>query len=342
METKNNIISKDTYRQYVSSEMEFKDIVEKLKGKIVEDEYSTIEDCAVDFVGNLLWRDWGKTIVYTYNKKELDFIKSKYLSDYFKDSISELLSGTMSKEIADILNSDKDINQMSEENIKTIYEAILKYYHINRKSPKPNISSEFLTYLYKLNGDGISLFLKNNIDGENIARQILLTSGLNDRASYYSGRGVMYCDLNEKNLVAIFEKLLKLDISYAVEFVEMVRKMETLGATEFINSFIDFANKGFKSNTSKTEGSNISLEGVHGEARDAVAFTSIFSTMSRGNDRDYQVRASEEMKHSFISRIRPILIKINPEFKNNYRQNFDSYDQVFNSYRYRKRRKKTI
>ena len=337
MEVKNNVISKDTYSQYVSSGMELKDIVEKLKGKIVEDEYRTIEDCAVDFVGNLLGRDWGRSIVYVYNKKESDFISSKYLSDYFKDSISQLLDGTKSKEIETILNSDKDINEMSEEDIKMMYDAIVEYYHINRKSPKPNISSKFLTYLYKLDGKGISSFLKNNIDGETIARQILLTSGLNDRASYYSGRGVMYCDLNEKNLVPIFEKLLKLDINYAVEFVEMVRKMETLGATEFINSFIGFANKGFKSDSLKTENSNISLDGVHGEARDTIAFISIFSAMSRGNDTDYQVRASEQMKNSFISIIRPALIKINPEFDKIYEEDLDSYEQGWNPYGYRKR-----
>lgn len=338
METKNNIISKDTYSQYVSSGMELKDIVEKLKGKIVEDKYNTIEDCAVDFVGSLLGRDWGRSIVYIYNKKESDFINSKYLSDYFKNSISELLSVTMTKRIEDILNSDKDINQMSGEDIKIIYDAIVKYYHINRKSSKPNISSKFLTYLYKINGNGISLFLKNNIDGETIARQILLTSGLDDRASYYSGRGVMYCDLNEKNLVAIFEKLLKLDIRYAIEFVEMVRQMKTLGATEFINSFIGFANKGFKSDNLKIVDSNISLDGVHGETRDTVAFVSIFSAMSRGNDINYQIRASEQMKHSFISIIRPILIEINPEFDDNYGQNFNFYEQGHNPYEYRKRR----
>ena len=117
MEAKNNVISKDTYSQYVSSRMELKDIVEKLKGKILKDEYRTIEDCAVDFVGDLLTRDWGRSIVYIYNKKESDFISSKYLSDYFKDSISQLLDGTKSKEIENILNSDKDINEMSEEDI---------------------------------------------------------------------------------------------------------------------------------------------------------------------------------------------------------------------------------
>ena len=60
--------------------------------------------------------------------------------------------------------------------------------------------------------------------------------------------------------------------------------------------------------------------------------------MSRGNDEDYQVRASEQMKNSFISIIRPVLIKINPEFDKIYEEDFDSYEQGWNPYGYRKRR----
>ena len=60
--------------------------------------------------------------------------------------------------------------------------------------------------------------------------------------------------------------------------------------------------------------------------------------MSRGNDTDYQVRASEQMKNSFISIIRPALIKINPEFDKIYEEDLDSYEQGWNPYGYRKRR----
>ena len=52
--------------------------------------------------------------------------------------------------------------------------------------------------------------------------------------------------------------------------------IQAKGFPEFINSFIGFANKGFKSDSLKTENSNISLDGVHGEARDTIAFISIF------------------------------------------------------------------
>ena len=330
METKNNKISMEEYRYYVNA-LDLKDALERLKGKCIYSE--NIEDCGVNFVKDLLKRDWGRSIVYTYTKRELDFIKSKYLSDYFKDSIKELLNNTtiITKEIEDILNSSKDINQMSEEEVKMLKDAISEYYRIYTKSPKPNISGIFVSYLFKLDGNGVTSFIKNNINREAIASQILLTSGLNDRASFYSGRGVMYCDLNEQNLVAIFGKLLKLETCYAIAFVDMVYQMNTLGATEFINTFMSFASNGFKNDTPQNKESNISLNGAYEEARDTVAFVSIFSAVSRGNDTAYQISASETMKHLFISRIRPVLMEIDQEFD-------DNHSQTPNSYGYKKRR----
>ena len=77
----------------------------------------------------------------------------------------------------------------------------------------------------------------------------MITSGLNPRASYYSGRGVMYCDLNPDNLTAIFSKLLKIDTKFALNFVKMVLDMKTLGATEFINSFTSLGINNFEYNS---------------------------------------------------------------------------------------------
>lgn len=316
MANKDNIISYKTYRNYISriEMIGLKEVVEKLKGKRVEEEYNTIDDCGVYFVSALLDSDCGRTIVYAYDEMELDFINSKYLSDYFKDSIKELLEGTMSEEIESILNSSKTINQMSEEEIKKIYDAIVEYYRINGKSPKSNISSKILTYLYKLDGKGVTSFIKNNINGEDIARQMLLTSGLNSRASYYSGRGVNYSDLNEDNLVAIFQKLLRFDEKFALSFVDMVCGMKTLGATEFINSFIRLGANKFEYNSKNIDESNVSLDGVSGRTRDAVAFVSIFSTMN-GRDDEYQKEASKEMKLNFLKKIRNIFENIREDVR---------------------------
>lgn len=322
MENKNYIeMNIDDYEKIESmidsmtTEEELIETHRKLVGKTCKCDYYEIKDCGVEFIRKFLLRDWGRTIIYHYSQGAEKFMQSKYLSDYFKTSIKELLSSQeLSDEIINTLNSDKLINDMSEEELKCIYSSIDDFYK-NSYKKIVNIAGSILSFLYKLNGNGVVSFIKNNISNNALASHILLTSGLNDRASYYSGRGVNYGDLNEKNLIAIFGKLLKLDPSYATEFVEMVKQMKTLGATEFINSFMNFANNGFKLENLKTEDSNISLNRLYGQARDTVAFVSIFSTMIRGNDIDYQIIASEHMKLSFISKIRSILMELNPDMK---------------------------
>lgn len=309
----------------MTTEEELIESHKRLAGKTCKTDYYEIKDCGVEFIKDFLSRDWGRGIVYRYSQGPENFIQSKYLSDYFKTSIRELLSKEdLSDEVVNAINSDKLINDMSNEELGEIYSSIKDFY---RKSEQEtvNIAGSIMSFLYKLNGKGVISFIKNNVNNRDLASHILLTSGLNDRASYYSGRGVNYRDLNEKNLIAIFGKLLKLDQSYATEFVEMVKQMKTLGATEFINSFMNFAASGFKSENLNNEDSNISLDGLYGQASDTVAFVSIFSAMSRGNDMDYQISASERMKHSFISRIRPILMEINPEFTYDYNQSYNCY-----------------
>ncbi len=314
-------ISMDEYKKIearidsMGSEEELIETHQMLIGKSAKCDYWEIQDCGVEFIKKFLSRDWSRTIVYQYRQGARKFIQSKYLSDYFKTSIRSLLSDTeLNKETLSALNSDKIINDMSEEEIASLYYAIKDFYAQSKSTEKVSVANHLMSLLYKLNGKGIIAFIKNNIDSRNLASQILLTSGLNDRASYYSGRGVNYSDLSEENLVEIFNKLLKLDVNYATNFVEMIRKMKTLGATEFINSFMNFAVNGFKSDNRNIENSNISLNGAYGKERDVIAFISIFSAMSIENDQDDQIWASEQMKDSFMSRIRPILETISSSY----------------------------
>lgn len=294
----------------------------RLVGKTCKCEYYEIEDCGVEFIRKILSLDWGRSIVYHYSQGTENFIQSKYLSDYFKTSIRELLSSEeLSDKVVNTINSDKLISDMSDEELIEIFSLIRNFY---RKSEQETVKivDLIMPYLYKLNGKGVVSFIKNNVNNRDLASHILLTSGLIDRASFYSGRGVNYGDLNEENLIAIFGKLLKLDQSYAIEFVKMIKQMKTLGATEFINSFMNFAASDFKSKHLKNEDSNISFVGLYGQARDNAAFASIISAVSSENDMEYQIIASEGMKHSFISRITPILIEINPEITYDYNQSY--------------------
>ncbi len=311
-------ISMDNYRKIesgIDSMINTEELIEthkQLVGNSSKSDYYEVKDCGVEFIKKLLSRDWGRTIVYHYSQGAQDFIHSKYLSDYFKNSIKELLlDEDLSDEVLSILNSDKVVNDMSEAEILLIHSAIKDFYHKSTNYEKDNVANYFMSFLYKLNGKGVVSYIKNNVNNNDLASHILTTSGLNDRASYYSGRGVNYGDLSDKNLEEMFRKLLKIDLDYAMNFIDMVRQMKTLGATEFINSFMSFASNDFKSDISNIEDSNVSLDGVYDEARDMVAFSSIFSLMSRGNDQDYQTRASEQMKKAFLSRIKPVLKSIN-------------------------------
>jgi len=306
-----NIISREKY-DYYRNYLGYEKFLEKVKGKKLVEEDNTIEDCGVNFIKNLLDHDWGRSIVVTYSNAQRVFIKSKYLSNYFKENIKELLNGLMSDEVRILLDSDKDINQMNEKEIKLLNDTIDEYYNNGGRTKKPNISGYFLTYLYKLDGIGVTSFIKNNIDGESIARHILLTSGLNDRASYYSGRGVMSCDLNADHLCEIFVKLFRLNSEYAFNFVNMVYDMKTLGATEFINSFIRLGGNKFKYHKRNKEESNISIDGVNDEARFGVAFGIIMSSMYEKDD-NYQIEASKQMKLSFLYKIRNTFVSIKNE-----------------------------
>lgn len=293
----------DYYRNIDSlTEKELIEAVEYLKGKKTSDEYEEIEDCAVDLVSRLLTMDWGRSIVIDYTKEHRKFIKSEYLSNYFKESIKLMLGDEISEELLNILNSNKNINDMTEDEIKTIKAEIDNYYKVKGKSEKPNISSRFMSYIYKLDGKGIVSYIKNNVDSSTLARQILITSGLNDRSSYYSGRGVNYGDLNDKHLAEIYRKLLVLDYNYASNFVGLVNRMRTLGATEFIDSFIRFGYSGFgfMDKNSLSE-SNISLDGVSGNAAYIVGAISLYES-SRRNE-DYQLSSTEDMKLAFHHRI---------------------------------------
>ena len=266
--------------------------------------YSEMLDLGLIFTDNILSRDYGRTIVTDNNEQEYKFIYSQELSDYFKTVISSIIpEQIMSEKAKEVLDSDKQINEMDEDEIKAILSSLSDFYKLKESKDQPYISDIFTTYLYKLDGKGVRSYIKNNINGSKLAKHILLTSGLSDRASYYSGRGVRLGDLNHNHLKAIFLKLNKLDTNYGEEFIELVKAMPTLGATEFITSFIEFGNNGFKFNKKSIEESNVSLEGAYGESRDMIALASIISIMSRGNDKSEQESNTRYIKSSFLKSI---------------------------------------
>ena len=296
---------------YILLEEDFVKYHQQLIGKFYTDYCSRKKDCAVSFIRRLLDRDYGRSIVYNYRDGAKEFIASKYLSDYFKNSIKQLADND-EVEIKEILESNKLVSEMTCEELTSIYSFIKDKYTDLDKDNIDNVASCFITYLHKLESKDISLFFKNNFSCYYLSEHILNTSGLSTRASYYSGRGVNYGDLNEENLVSIFEKLLKIDVEYAFNFVQMVQNMKTLGATEFITSFKGFAANGFKNKDYNISESNVSLDGVYDDERFVVALAS-FGSLFDSHSENMQVNMSNNIKRNFIHQIKPILKHVAPE-----------------------------
>ena len=189
-----DVINKNEYENRVAIAVEENEVNALIKlhkeliGKYVKP-YEFLElivDGGVRLVVDLIGSDKGKSIVYNYSSSESEFIKSTYLSNYFKDGIKQLLGNDIDNELANILKSDKDINDMDEEEIKIIKETLDRFYSNPEYKPVSNVSASFMTYLYKLDGDGVTSYIKNNIPKEKIAWQIMFTSGLNPSAEHYS------------------------------------------------------------------------------------------------------------------------------------------------------------
>ena len=77
-----------------------------------------------------------------------------------------------------------------------------------------------------------------------IAKNILIRSGLKDIKSY-EGHGVDLNDLSSVHLMCVFRDLVSIDPVYALEFIDLVKSMKDLSASNFINNFNMFALNGF-------------------------------------------------------------------------------------------------
>lgn len=325
---RNNEITLDKFynlKRYINA-YNINDIIDahkKLIGKNAKDETTRINDCGIKFIYELLMVDWGRSFVYEYTDAAKDFMNSKYLSNYIKHELKKMLgkmnyytkSNDFYNEIMKkLLNSNKAFNDMNKNEIKYLY------FHLKKCMSNKEITSKvdtriarcFNLLLYKLNGEGVKSLLKDEecISKSKLANHILLTSGLNDRASYYSGRGVNYSDLSDKHLTEIFIKLSRIDINYAINFMNMVIDMKTLGATEFINSFKELVKNNFNIMDTKLTNNNVSLDDVHGETRDVVAFLSIISSRDK-DDEEYQILQSDRMKRAFLIDIKNMMKKSN-------------------------------
>ena len=192
-----------------------------------------------DFLLNTLDND------YEFSINPSLIINSSYLSDYFKKSILKLLDNNTNQEVISIVKGNTDINDMSKEEIKKIYDLYTKMSK-DGSNLYNNIFAYFELYLFQLNGSGINSFIKDNVDNSKIGNYVLKLSGLPNNTMYYEKETVDYKYLNSIHLKKVFERLYLIDKEYALEFVELVCRMKIISMVEFINSFKEFIDNGFK------------------------------------------------------------------------------------------------
>lgn len=299
----------------MKSEREIIRVYQSLAGKSYQSEYLKIDDLGDRFIREFLERDHGKNKPYNYTKGGERFLQSKFLSEYFKSKINRLLMNNIilllatsksSVDVFSLIKSNKMFNQMTEAEISSIVEAV----EIVEKHSKNGCNSNLLfTYLYHLNGEGATSYIKNHVSPSEFANQILATSGVHPVASYYSGRGVNLGDLSDSHLVSIFKKLLKYDVTYAYNFVEFVQKMNVLDATQFITCFKNFAQDGFCVKSNHISSDSYSFEGIDSNYFYPYTYLMV-ECSSFAQSLNLQKEKSKLIKQAFVLEINPILQKV--------------------------------
>ena len=89
--------------------------------------------------------------------------------------------------------------------------------------------------------------IKMTLIGKLDARQIVRNAGMSDRPEYYSGRGAITSDLNDKILEKTYELVQKEHGDDAAKhFAQMVADIQKLSATDFLNTLYNLESRNWK------------------------------------------------------------------------------------------------
>ena len=265
---------------------------EYLDGDIVE------RNLDAKFLKRICYHYWDDDHDLTYPLVVTNFMNSEYLSDFFKDYIVNNLS----------------YNSSNYEKIKELQEKVKGVHKIGEleASDFNNIISNlrrstidlFMEYVYKLESKGAETFLKAYHKAHPyLADDLLHAVNMVARSEFYSGRGVKDYDLNAKQLYGIFWRLSSIKEDYAIEFIKLVRGIELLTASDFIEALQDFEKNGFVAE--KTKHQNVHLDGVHGKQRNAVAMAAVLSILGDNESYEVQKERSESIKNTFMRYTKP-------------------------------------
>lgn len=239
----------------------------------------------------------------------LDYDDGKITPVQLPATMKEFLNSEYAEKF--ILNrfSAKIVEYEKTEELKQEMKAqnIIDYNHNRSLDMIFNCSKEFLQsihFYYTVTALAFSIdresaidFLNRTANSRDFMEALVYRCGLNNRPSFYSGRGVVYSDLNESHLLAIYKKLERIDKEKAIAMAKMTLAMPTLGATEFLNSLYALAENNFDLETSKQIEDNIDINVAGEEERNMVAFASIFCL---NVDEETNKRQTRNIQKSFL------------------------------------------
>jgi hypothetical protein len=144
--------------------------------------------------------------------------------------------------------------------------------------------------------------MKRDLEDRMRASQIVTEAGMSDRPEYYSGRGAISCDLNDKILEEVYRGVQREHGKKAAEqFVQMVADVPKLSATDFLLSLYRLESRNWKWDK-KMVGSENGLDvgpDTGDGSRFAVGMFSVANVLSGMSERDETryIRGSFLQKH---------------------------------------------
>ncbi|MBQ8132103.1 MAG: hypothetical protein IJ193_06405 [Bacilli bacterium] len=201
------------------------------------DNYYDYQKNEKEYFRDILLRDYCRRTPYEYEEGIMEFINSKYLSDYMKKEVKKI-SPRMEL-------PESDFKDMTVEDLKKIRNRIRIYYCFHDEEEEENLTGLLDHYLMKLEGVGPKTFVQTEFSKTRLASMILLTSGLFNEGSYYPDENVNRNELNENHLLAIRKKVISLNPKYEADYTELIRSIPILSPRSFIDAFNQFVKNDF-------------------------------------------------------------------------------------------------
>lgn len=259
-------------------------------------------------LNRVIFKNVNRNFVNDFSSAELEFINSKCACDLIKELMTICLRNSEGfkeeeSEAMKLLQDEKTFNEMSAEEIEKLVEELGDSRGFHR------VPELYKRYFFTISGKGVNEYLLTRVDKYDIVQEFLQTSGLSTRAEYYAGCGVRYWDLGPDHLKSIYYKFSRLNPESAVEFYKMVISMDTLGASEFIDTLYRFARNDFKTEGLTVAKNNLATDNATNDSM----YIGLIAALGNNQSEEDQVRLSNNMKVSFFWDVYKSLSKLDPE-----------------------------